>query len=215
MCAGPLMPRNEPALHHVLACALPHKWLCRRPAVACRVALTAAAHLLPGKYPAHRRELLIIVAAHYVVAAASAAFMWLKGKDAFAHLCAGGPAGATPVSMQLKYPRYAQTFQLRVVSQDRCASLLGQQRWRAWCYGKVRSGTSASRLGEMGAQEAVTLARLSAVCAPCRSFESEKGDVASFFHSDGFLARDKFAEWVAGVLDQFKKQTRAQRLKAQ
>ena len=62
-----------------------------------------------------------MVAAHYVVVAVSAAFMWLKGKDAFAHFSAGAQPGAQPMCMRLKYPRYSQTFQLRVMSDDRCA----------------------------------------------------------------------------------------------
>ena len=48
-----------------------------------------------------------------------------------------------------------------------------------------------------------------------RSFESEKGDIATFFHSDGFLAQEKYKQWVTAVLEQFGNQAQAGHLKAQ
>jgi hypothetical protein len=84
------------------------------------VLLTAAAHLLPGKYPAHRRELLALVIAYYVVSGGAFIFLWMFGKDAFAHFRESAATGGTPMCMQLHFPKYSYEFSIKVLSSDRC-----------------------------------------------------------------------------------------------
>jgi hypothetical protein len=87
------------------------------------VLLTAASHLLPGKYPAHHKELLVLVVAYYIVSAGAFLFMWVFGKDAFAHFRESAVESTPPMCMQLHFPRYSHNFTIKVLSRDRYEAL--------------------------------------------------------------------------------------------
>ena len=78
------------------------------------------AHLLPGKFPEHKRELLMCVVAYYVLTAATFAFSTLFIKDAFLQTRADKAEGLPAMRFQLLMKRHSTTFQLRVSGDGRC-----------------------------------------------------------------------------------------------
>jgi hypothetical protein len=93
---------------------------------ACRAAIAAAAHLLPGKSPAHKTELLACVAAYYVMTTASAGYSVIYIQDAFLHTQADPAQRFPAMKLKMHLPKYSTKLRLRTDSGGRCVS---SQRW--------------------------------------------------------------------------------------
>ena len=81
-----------------------------------------AAHLLPGKFPAHKKELLQLVIAYYVLTALSTMFSWVLTQDAFLHTQADKAQGWPAMKVGLHLPKYSTKLQLRIKAAGRCVT---------------------------------------------------------------------------------------------
>jgi hypothetical protein len=89
----------------------------------CRLGVGGGAHLLPGKYPAHRLSLIACVVAYYLLSVVSFLYSRLVVRNTIM-VCKQSAEGRIPtLCIGLDMPRFASEFTLSIDGGGRCGSL--------------------------------------------------------------------------------------------